>query len=66
MLCGYPVANSLHNLVEVTTNYHKNPGYRVNGEEIKAGTNQVKALAYAYNQQGYPVSLSKEKTAISW
>jgi len=66
ILYGYPVANSLHNLVEVTTTYHKNPGYRVNGEEIKTGSKQTKAMVYAYNQQGYLVSLNKEKTAIGW
>jgi hypothetical protein len=66
MLYGYPVANHARNLIEVTTTYHQPLNYSVDGQQIKEGTRQMKALVYKYNQQGYPLSLTNQKAATAW
>lgn len=59
MMLGYPVGNQTHNITSITKVYQKKSSYQINGAYKQPGDMDVNEIEYTYNENGYPISMSR-------
>jgi len=69
MMLGYPVGNQAHNITSISKEYKKKTNYKVGGEFKEVGDVDENKIEYRYNENDYPVSMSRlrngEKTTMT-
>jgi YD repeat-containing protein len=63
LMLGYPIGNAANNVVEIKKIYKKKTSYKINGEYKMPGDEELSKVVYEYNEDDYPISISRAKNS---